>query len=97
MTILQLGHGSHILPFTDSCSTLGWMHKASFYIVNAESHDDVSFWLVWILVSNEKSLYSQHIKATENIIVESLSSNFHISNQTLTKNAYRTLPPHTAV
>ena len=35
MTILQLGHGSHILAFTYSSSTLGWMHKASFDLVNA--------------------------------------------------------------
>ena len=70
MTILQLGQGSHILSFTDSSSALGWMHKASFDPVNAESHDAVTRWLGWMLVNNETSLYSQHIKRTENIIAD---------------------------
>ena len=56
MTILQMVQGSHILAFTDSSSVLGWMHKASFDPVNVESHDAVSRWLVWTLVSNETFL-----------------------------------------
>ena len=55
MTILQMCQGSHILAFTDSSSVLGWMHKASFDTVNVESHDAVSRWLVWTLISNKKS------------------------------------------
>ena len=77
MTILQLVQGSHILAFTDSSSALGWMHKASFDPVNAESHDAVAQWLGWTLVSNETSLYSQYIKETENTIADSLSRDFH--------------------
>ena len=64
MTILKLGQGSHILAFTDISSALGWMHKASFDPMNAESHDVVSRWIGWALVSHETSLYSQHIKGT---------------------------------
>ena len=64
MTILQLGQGSHILAFIDSSSALGWMHKASFDPVNAESHDAVAGWLGWVLVSHKTSLYSQYIKGT---------------------------------
>ena len=30
ITIQQLVQGSHILSFTDSSSSLGWMHRASF-------------------------------------------------------------------
>ena len=67
MNILPLGHGSNILEFTDISSALGWMHKASFDPVNAESHDVVARFLGWTLVSNETSLYSQHITGTENI------------------------------
>ena len=77
MTILQLGQGSHILAFTYSSSALGSMHKASFDPVNAESHYVVVRWLVWTLVNNETSLYSQHIKGTENIIMDYLSIDFH--------------------
>ena len=82
-TILQMGQGSHILVFKDSSSTLVWMQKESFDPVNSESHDAVARWLGWTLVSNKKSLYSQHIKGTENIIADSLSRDFHMSDQTL--------------
>ena len=64
MNILQMGHGSHILAFTDSSSTLGWMHKASFDPVNTESHYDVACWLGWTIIINETYLYSQHINGT---------------------------------
>ena len=96
MNILQLGQGSNILAFADSSSALGWMHKASFDLVNVESHDSVAFWIGWTLVSNETSLYSQHIKGTEKIITDSLSRYFHMSDQTLTKTFNRILPQQTA-
>ena len=96
MTILQLGQGSHILEFTDSSSSLGWMHIASFDTVNAESHDAVSRWLGWALVSHKTSLYSQHTKGTENIIADSLRRNLHKSDQTLTNIFNQILPQQTA-
>ena len=72
MNILHMGQGSHILAFTDSSSALGWMHKAYFNPVIIESHDAVARWIGWKLISNETSLYSQHITGTEHIIVDSL-------------------------
>ena len=96
MTILKMGQGSHILAFSDSSSALGWMHKASFDPVNAESHNAVAFWIGWTLVSHDTSLYSQHIKGTENIIVDYLSRDFHKSDQTLTKVFNQILPQQTA-
>ena len=74
--IMQMGEGSHILAFTESSSALGWMHKASFDPVNIESHNAVSHWLGWTVVNDKTSLYSQHIKGTENIIADSLSKYF---------------------
>ena len=56
----------------------------------------MSGWIGWTLVSNKTYLYSQQIKGTENIIADSLTRYFHISNQTLTKKLNRTLPPQTA-
>ena len=56
MTILKMGQGSHILALTDSSSALGWMDKASFDPVNAESHNAVAPWLGRTLVSNKTSL-----------------------------------------
>ena len=68
MTIQKLVHSSHSLPFTDSSSALGWVHRASSYPENSESHDAISSWISWTLLSNETSLYSQHINVTENTI-----------------------------
>ena len=85
MTILQMVQGSRILEFTDSYSALGWMHKSSFDPVNAESHYGVASCIGWTIISKETSLYSKHIKETENIITDSLSRDFHRSDQTLTK------------
>ena len=56
----------------------------------------VAQWMGWTLVSNEAFLYSQHIKVTENIIVESLSRDFNISDQSLTKQINSILQPQTA-
>ena len=85
MTIQQLGYGSHVPAFTNSSSALGWMHKLSFDPVNKEGHDTVAQWLGWTLVSNNSYLYSQHIKGTKNTIADSLSRDFNISYQSLTK------------
>ena len=95
-TILQMGQGSHILAFTDSSSVHGWIHKESFDPVNAASHDGLAHWLGWKLVSNKKYLYSQHIKGTENIIVDYLSRDLHRSDQTIEKFFNRILPPQKA-
>ena len=96
MTILQMGQGSHILSLTDSSSALGWMHTESFDPVKSESNDAVARWLAWTIVSNKKSLYSQHIKGTENVAADSLSRDFYRSYQTLTKKFNQILPPQTS-
>ena len=75
----------HILALTESLSALGWMHKAYFDPVNVEAHDAGARWLGWTLVSHKTSLYSQNIRGTEKIIVDSLSQDFHMSEHTQTK------------
>ena len=77
-------HRSQILAFSDSSSALGWMHKSSFDAVNKGGRYTVDQWLCWTLFRYEVSLKFQHIKVTNNIIVELLSSDFHISDQSLT-------------
>ena len=96
MTIQQLGHRSHILSFTGISSALRWMHEASFDPVNKGGHDTVAQWLGCTLVSNEASLYSQHIKVTKNIIVDSHSRDFNISYQSLTQHFSSILTPQIA-
>ena len=95
MAIHKIGNVSHTLPFIDSSSALGWMHKASFDPVNKEGHYMGSRWLGRNLFSNEVSLYCQHSKGTKNIIAESLSRDFHISDQSLTNIFNSILSPQT--
>ena len=64
--------------------------------MNAESHNAVALWIGWTLISNKTSLYSQHIKGIEKIIADSLSRDFHMSDQTLTNNLNQILPPYAA-
>ena len=42
ITIQQLGQASHIMSFTDSSSSLGWIHKASFDPVEEGPHDMIA-------------------------------------------------------
>ena len=56
------------------------MHNAYFDPVNVESHDAASRWIEWKLVSNETSLYSQHIKGIEKVIADSISWDFYRSD-----------------
>ena len=60
------------------------MHKSSLDPSNEDTHDTLAQWLVWTLIINEISLYSQHIKWTENITTELLSRDFHHSDKSLT-------------
>ena len=91
-----MGQVSQILELTDSSSALGWMHKASLYPVNEESHNTVSRWLERTLVSKYTSLYLQQIKGTEHIIANPLSRDFHRSDQTLTNKFNQILLTQTA-
>ena len=61
------------------------MHKSSSNPVNEGGHDTVARWLGCTLVSNEVSLYSQHIKVTKSIRVDLLPRDFNILCQSLTK------------
>ena len=56
ITNQELGHGSHILAFTDISSYLGWIPKASFDPVNEGCYDMVAQCLGCTLVGNEVSL-----------------------------------------
>ena len=72
------------------------MHNSSVDPVNEKPHNTVDWWLGWTLVSNEVSLYSQHIKGTKNIIMDSFSRDLDPSDKYVTKIFKFVLPPHTA-
>ena len=69
------------------------MHKASFDPVNEGGYDTVARWLDWTIVINKVSIYYQHINGAKKIIADSLSREFHISDNYLTKKFNSILPP----
>ena len=73
-----------ILPFTDSSSACGWLHKSSFTEEHHRFHAKVAEKLS-ILINNAKAtVYAQHFKGEWNVVADSLSRDFHLSDEELT-------------
>jgi hypothetical protein len=83
------GEGLRILSLTDSTSAMGWMWKANFDPKAHPHHDTVARALALDLIQAESALYTQHIPGHENDIADSLSRDFHLSNQKLTQELYK--------
>ena len=75
--------GIKLLSFTDSSSALGWLHHSTFNPVENPLHDKSARFLAHMMIDNNSSLYSQHIKGSQNQIADSLSRDFHWDNITL--------------
>ena len=76
--ILRKGPGQTILNFTNKSSALGWLYKASFNPVTHASHSVVARHLARMVLENNATLYSQHIKGKKNVIADSLSRNMNL-------------------
>ena len=74
----------HIMAYTDSSSSLGWLHKSSFDPVTMEAHNHVARSMARFLIQNETSLYSQYVKGKNNVIADALSRDMHICDTKLT-------------
>lgn len=84
-------HGIRIHSLTDNSSALSWMWAANFDPVSFPNHDKVSRQLALDLMESDCSLSADHIKGEHNMIADSLSRDFHISQGMLTKELYRKL------
>ena len=73
-----------ILAFTDNSSALCWLLRSNFDPVKEQPHDKVSRDLAWFCMDRNVSLFAQHIKGINNIIADSLSRDFHLSDIDLT-------------
>ena len=65
---------------SDNSSAVGWLFKANFNPNIQQKQDLVARHMARILLESETALYSQHIPGEENIIADSLSRDFHISD-----------------
>ena len=72
------------LCLIDSSSVLGWLYKSNFQPESHQEHDILARQLATIMLESESALYSQHIKGKFNLIADSLSRDFHLSNKRLT-------------
>ena len=83
LLLLRCPRGRTILNFTDNSSALGWLYKASFNPVTHAAHDTVARHLATLLLKHDATLYSQHIKGSQNIVADSLSRDLHLPNNVL--------------
>jgi hypothetical protein len=66
--VLRKGKGRIILNFTDNSGALVCLHKSSFNPITHKHHNIVARKLARILLDHESTLYSQHIKGSQNVV-----------------------------
>jgi hypothetical protein len=73
----------NILSYTDNSSALGWLYHSTFNPVKNLQHDKVARYFANLLFKNETTLYPEHIPGKHNIIADSLSCDFHLSDKNI--------------
>jgi hypothetical protein len=73
----------NILSYTDNSSALGWLYHSTFNPVKNLQHDKVARHFANLLFQNETTLYPEHIPGQHNIIADSLSRDFHLSDKNI--------------
>jgi hypothetical protein len=71
----------NILSYTDNSSALGWLYHSTFNPVKNLQHDKVARYFANLLFQNETTLYPEHIPGKHNVIADSLSRDFQLSDQ----------------
>ena len=72
------------LCLTDNSCALGWLYKANFCPENQKHNDIVARKMAEVLIDEEATIFSQHIKGCNNVIADSLSRDHHLTNKQLT-------------
>jgi len=76
--------GTCILGLADSTCTVGWLYKSSFDVETHSVHCDVSRRCGRGVLQNHACLYSQHVGGSKNVVADSLSRDFHLTDDELT-------------
>ena len=82
----------HLLAFSDSSSTIGWLHHSTFNPVDNPMHDMVARYLARLMINEEASLFPEHIAGVMNTIADCLSRDFHLNNNELTNLLHSSIP-----
>ena len=69
---------------TDNSCALGWLYKANFCPENQIHNDIVARKMAELLIENEATIFSQHIRGCNNVIADALSRDHHLTNKQLT-------------
>lgn len=72
-----------ILNRSDSTSTVGWLRKSNHDPEDAPIHNEVARFHARSMMAREACNYSQHLPGRLNIIADSLSRDFHLSDEQL--------------
>ena len=72
-----------ILALTDNSSAVGWLYKTNFNPETQQKHDIIARKMAKLLLDSDTSIYPQHIPGESNVIADSLSRDFHLSDKTL--------------
>ena len=72
-------HPCH-LNVTDSTTTMGWLRKSNFEEEERPIHQEISRWHARNTMSRDACNYSQHFPGKMNVVADSLSRDFHLSN-----------------
>lgn len=82
-----------ILSLSDSSSTVSWLHSSNHNPNSSPCHNELARMHARKMMLANACDYSQHIKGCENHIPDSLSRDFHLSNQQLLS-LFKSTCPH---
>ena len=68
---------------SNSTSTVGWLKKSNHNLTEAHIHAGVARFQVRTIMSLNACTYSQHLPGKMNVVTDSLSRDFHLSNEQL--------------
>ena len=69
-----------VLSVSDSSSVVSWLYKSNHDPNSSPCHNELARWHAQNLLEAEACDYSQHIKGPENVVADSLSRDFHLSD-----------------
>ncbi len=81
-----------VLSLGDSSSTTSWLHKSNHDPASSPVHNEIARWHASNLLEHQASDYSQHIAGSDNIVPDSLSRDFHLSDTQLLSLLKHTCP-----
>ena len=84
---IQAEHDPNDCPFpcylnrSDSTSTVGWLRKSNHDPDERPIHNEIARFHARDIMSHDACNYSQHLPGKENVVTDSLSRDFHFSNE----------------